>query len=113
MPSPQFLFLRKNFCIPLNAAVNSVAATPLSLQVAATPGSAAVAYNGTTFFTGLAGDETGSVYSLSLDPALFDPLRRLGRNTLALRVRDDVADTQAPILPTPVGWWILARRTRA
>lgn len=96
-PAPQFLFLRKNFCIPLNANLASIAAGPLDLEVAATPGSASVYYNGAPIATGLAGNETNFVYTLNLDPLVVNNVRRVGRNTLALRVRDDVADTGAGV----------------
>ncbi len=95
-PLPQFLFIRKNFCIPLNADIASVTAVnPLRLHAAATPGQVSVAYNGTAFFTNIPGDETGGVSSLALDPVLVNTLKRIGRNTLSLRVRDNVADTNA------------------
>lgn len=98
-PNPrQYLFLRKNFCIPINASLNSVAVVnPLRLQVAASPGNASVYYNGTALVTGLPGDETGAFYNLNLLPGLVNSVRRIGRNTLAMRVRDDLADTSAGV----------------
>lgn len=99
---PQFLFLRKNFCIPINASRTSIAAvTPLRLQVATDRSfpltSASVYYNNATIATGLSGFEDGTFYSLGLAPALVNGARRVGRNTLAMRVRDDLSDTSAGV----------------
>jgi hypothetical protein len=102
-PAPQYLFLRKSFCIPINADLSSVAAlNPLRLEVATTnnpPGfpSASVYYNGAPIGLNLPGDESGFVYSLNLDPTTVAAVRRLGRNTLAMRVRDAVDDTRAGV----------------
>jgi hypothetical protein len=95
-PAPQFLFLRKSFCVPINADINSVQpATPLQMQVAADPGEAALYYNG--FDVGnLPGREDGFVYSVDLS-AVVAAARRLGRNTLAVSVYDDVVDTRAAV----------------
>ncbi len=98
-PGPQqYLFLRKNFCIPINAVENSITvANPLRLQVAASPGRASVYYNGSPVATGLNGREDGFVYDLNLDTTVVQLVRRVGRNTLAMRVRDDLADTSAGV----------------
>jgi len=97
-PAPQFLFLRRNFCVPINADVTSVqAATPLRVQVAASPGYASVYYNGYDIALSLAGHEDGTFYTLDLDPTLVASVRRLGRNTLAMSVQDDVGDTFAAV----------------
>ena len=95
-PDPQFLFVRKNFCIPINGDVNSVqASTMLQIQGAATPGDAAITYNG--FDVGsLPGREDGTVYGVDLSAALAAS-RRLGRNTLAMSVYDEVDDTNAAV----------------
>ena len=98
LKSEEEKFLRKNFCIPINARLTSIAVVnPLRLQVAATPGRASVYYNGAPIALNLAGDETGFVYSLNLTSGLVNGVRRIGRNTLAMRVRDDVADTRAAV----------------
>ncbi|MFQ6101554.1 MAG: PKD domain-containing protein [Anaerolineae bacterium] len=97
-PDPQFLFLRKNFCVPINASADSVAViNPLRLQVAATPGGASVYYNSAPIATNLPGREDGFVYDVNLDATLVANSRRVGRNTLAMRVRDDVDDASAAV----------------
>lgn len=97
-PVPQFLFLRKNFCIPINASLTSVqATTPLRLQIAANPGNASVYYNSSDVALNLAGREDGSYYTLNLDPTLVNAVRRLGRNTLAFSLQDDVGDDRAAL----------------
>jgi len=97
-PAPQFLFLRRNFCIPINASVASIqAATLLDMHVAASPGLASVYYNGSDIALSLAGREDGFYYALNLEPSLIDPVRRAGRNTLAINVEDAVADTLAAV----------------
>jgi hypothetical protein len=95
-PDPQFLFLRKNFCIPINADVNSIqASTSLRVQIAATPGDAAVSYNGVEVGS-LSGREDGTVNTIDLAPAVSAE-RRLGRNTLAMSVYDEVDDAYAAV----------------
>ena len=95
-PDPQFLFLRKNFCVPINADGDTVAVVnPLRLQVAASPGDASVYYNGAPIATNLVGREDGFVYDVNLDGTLVANNRRVGRNTLAMRMRDDVDDASA------------------
>jgi len=97
-PDPQILFLRKNFCVPINASVASIqAATPLRIQVAASPGNASVYYNSVDIVLNLPGHEDGTFDTLNLDPVLIDPVRRVGRNTLAIRVYDDVDDAYAAV----------------
>lgn len=97
-PAPQFLFLRKNFCIPINAYLNSIqATTPLRLQVAANPGNASVYYNSNDVVLNLAGREDGFYYTLNLDPTLVNAVRRLGRNTLAFSLQDNVGDDRAAV----------------
>jgi cell division septation protein DedD len=97
-PAPQFLFLRKNFCIPINASVSSIqVAAPLLLQVAANPGNASVYYNSADIALNLAGREDGSYYTLSPAPALVNAVRRLGRNTLAFGLQDNVGDDRAAV----------------
>jgi hypothetical protein len=101
-PAPQFLFLRKNFCIYINADVNSVTAGNFLLQVAATAGTGDIYYNDVHVANLIYDDgrgETGFVYSWTPDPTLITAGRRAGRNTLAMRVRDDVTggDTHAGV----------------
>jgi PKD repeat protein len=105
----QYLFIRKNFCIPINADLTSVSVVnPASFQIATTtvapppppvlppPGSATITFNGANVVTGLAGDESGAHYSLNLAVPVA-AARQLGRNTLALRVRDDEVDNRAGV----------------
>jgi cell division septation protein DedD len=95
-PDPQFLFLRKNFCIPINADANSIQATSqLRIQVAATPGDAVISYNGVEVGS-LPGREDGTVYTPDLTAAVA-AARRLGRNTLAMNVYDEVDDLYAAV----------------
>ena len=97
-PDPQFLFLRDNFCVPINADVTTVqATTPLRIQVAASPGNASVYYNSVDIALNLPGQEDGSFHTVTLNPTLVDPVRRVGRNTLAIRVHDDVDDAYAAL----------------
>lgn len=104
----QYLFIRKNFCIPINADLASVSVVnPASFQIATTttcptcppdppPGSATITFNGANVVTGLAGDESGAHYPLNLAIPVA-AARQLGRNTLALRVRDDELDNTAGV----------------
>jgi PKD repeat protein len=105
----QYLFIRKNFCIPINADLTSVSVVnPASFEIATTtvapppppvlppPGSATITFNGANVVTGLAGDESGTHYSLNLAVPVA-AARQLGRNTLALRVRDDEVDNTAGV----------------
>jgi cell division septation protein DedD len=96
-PDPQFLFLRKNFCIPINADASSIQATSqqLRIQIAATPGDAVISYNGVDVGS-LRGLEDGTVYTVDLAPAVA-AARRLGRNTLAMSVNDDVDDAYGAV----------------
>lgn len=97
-PDPQFLFLRKNFCVPINADVTSIqAATPLYMQVAASPGDASVYYNGSDIALVLTGHEDGTFYTLNLDPTLVDSVRRVGRNTLAVSMYEEVDDAYGAV----------------
>jgi hypothetical protein len=94
-PAPQFLFLRKNFCIPINADLSTVqAATSLQIQVAADPGRAAVSYNEDDL--AILPGQGGTVQSLDVASSVAS-FRRLGRNTLAMSVQDDVDDLYAAV----------------
>ncbi len=97
-PAPQFLFLRKNFCIPINADPNSIAvAGPLNVQVAATSGRGSVYFNQTPLSTSLGGDsDETNTETVNLDATAVGNAR-LGRNTLAMRIRDDVGDANAAV----------------
>ncbi len=91
----QYLFVRKNFCIPINATLTSVAVVnPARFEIAATPGNAEITFNGANVVTNLAGNESDVTYNLDLTTPV-NLARRIGRNTLTLRVRDDEADTRA------------------
>jgi len=71
---------------------------PLRLQVAADPGDASVYYNTVPIATGLSGGDNQPTYGLTLSQAtVVDSVRRLGRNTLAFRVRDNVSDANAAL----------------
>ncbi|MCP4542225.1 MAG: PKD domain-containing protein [Chloroflexi bacterium] len=94
-PAPQYLFLRDNFCIPINADVASIQSSVLQMQVVASPGDASINYNGADIGS-LAGSEDGFIYNVNLT-AQVASVRRLGRNTLAINVRDDVSDARAAI----------------
>jgi hypothetical protein len=95
-PDPQFLFLRKNFCVPINADVSSIqATTALRIQIAATLGDAAISYNGVEVGS-LPGREDGTVNTIDLAAAV-SAARRLGRNTLAMSVNDEVDDAYAAV----------------
>ncbi len=96
-PAPQYLFIHRPFCLPINAATPFADAT-LSLLNATTigaglDGEASVWLNGVNVGV-VTGDETGSVTTLSL-PGGF--LQR-GKNVLALRVGDARGDDMAAIL---------------
>ncbi|MDY7077048.1 MAG: PKD domain-containing protein [Chloroflexota bacterium] len=97
-PAPQFLFLRKNFCVPINADVTSIQAdTPLDIQIAASPGDASVYYNSVDIVSYLSGREDGGFYTLNLDPIQIASARYVGRNTLAMSIQDDVGDARAAV----------------
>lgn len=96
-PAPQFLFLRKNFCIPINAdnsSPNWISATPLRIQVAADPGDAAISYNGDDI--GMLPGQGGTIQSLDIASSVTS-FSRLGRNTLAMSVHDNVDDLYAAV----------------
>ncbi|MEE8389954.1 MAG: PKD domain-containing protein, partial [Anaerolineae bacterium] len=95
-PAPQYLFLRDNFCIPINADVASIQPSVLQMQVVASPGDASINYNGTDLGS-LSGREDGFVYNVNMDPAQVASVRRVGRNTLAISAYDNVADARAAI----------------
>jgi hypothetical protein len=96
-PDPQFLFLRKNFCIPINADANSIQViTPLRIQIAATPGDAVISYNGVEVGS-LPGREDGFIYTPPNWAAAVAAARRLGRNTLAMNVYNEVDDAYAAV----------------
>ncbi len=102
-PSPQYLFLRRDFCLPINAQASSgtrrltvggISIDLLNATDTITDGAASVWMNGTTIGI-IAGDESGSTADINVPLPSF--LFR-GRNTLALRVGDARSDERAAIL---------------
>ncbi|MEE8392147.1 MAG: PKD domain-containing protein [Anaerolineae bacterium] len=104
-PSPQYLFLRKDFCLPINAQANplrrlTVGDISISLlnatdSTAVPDGAASVWLNNSTIATGVPGDESGSTTLIDIPDPTF--LYR-GRNTLAMRAGDARSDERAAIL---------------
>lgn len=107
-PSPQYLFVRKNFCLPINTHLLSISPTEVDLSAAgpleilvATDGSAVVWLNGGLPLSGgdLAGDESGNVvYSRDLPLGTWRSALERGRNTLSIRASDDRLDERAALL---------------
>jgi hypothetical protein len=102
--SPQYLFLRKDFCLPINAQANALrrlTAGDISITLlnatdstAVSDGAASVWLNDTTIAL-VPGDESGSTAFIDIPDPTF--LYR-GRNTLAMRVGDARSDERAAIL---------------
>ena len=103
-PSPQYLFLRKDFCMPINAQANSqrrLTAGSIVIDLlnatdsAAVPdGPASVWLNG-DIIGWIPGDESGHVSRIDIpDPGFL----YRGRNALTMRVGDARSDDRAAIL---------------
>ncbi|MDY7076389.1 MAG: DUF11 domain-containing protein [Chloroflexota bacterium] len=103
-PSPQYLFVRKDFCLPINAQANvqrrltsgGVSLTLLNATDSdAVPDGPASVWLNTTNIGLVPGDESGSTTVLDIPDPNF--LYR-GRNTLAMRAGDARSDARAAIL---------------
>lgn len=104
-PSPQYLFLRRDFCLPINAQANALrrlTAGDISItllnatdSITVPDGAASVWLNDSTIATAIPGDESGSTTLIDIPDPTF--LFR-GRNTLAMRVGDARSDERADIL---------------
>ena len=104
-PSPQYLFLRKDFCLPINAQANTqrrltsgdISITLLNAtdSVAVPDGAASVWLNNDNTIGLVPGNESGSTVDINIPNPIF--LYR-GRNTLAMRVGDARSDDMAALL---------------
>ncbi len=103
-PSPQYLFLRKNFCIPINAQLNSnddPAPTFVNdLQLLpAVDGDVRMWLNGLYPLWDISGDESGSVATVPMPPNVRDgTVLYRGNNTLSMRALDNDPTDQAALL---------------
>jgi uncharacterized repeat protein (TIGR01451 family) len=100
-PVPQYLFLRKNFCIPINTLLDgsgdpTVSAGGLSL-LPAVDGNVALWLNGLYSLWSGAGDESGSLASVPMPPNIAAVLER-GNNTLSMRAGESDPNDQAALL---------------
>lgn len=100
-PAPQYLFLRKNFCVPINTQLNGsgdpvVSPGNLSL-LAAIDGDATLYLNGLYTLWSGSGDESGSLYTILMPPNIGAVFER-GNNTLSIRAGDSDPADQAALL---------------
>ncbi len=104
-PIPQYLFLRRDFCLPINTQADlttrrltvgggSITLLNATDSTAVPDGAASVWLNGDTIAV-VPGDESGSTVDINVPAPNF--LFR-GRNTLAMRVGDARSDERAAIL---------------
>jgi uncharacterized repeat protein (TIGR01451 family) len=103
-PGPQYLFLRRDFCLPINALANPLrhlTAGDISITLlnatdsASVPDGAASVWLNDSTIGWVPGDESGNVTVIDVpDPAFL----YRGRNTLAMRVGDARSDDRAAIL---------------
>ncbi|MFP4393956.1 MAG: PKD domain-containing protein [Anaerolineales bacterium] len=103
-PSPQYLFLRRDFCLPINAQANAQRRlTNGDIEIhllnatdsAGIPDGAASVYLNGDIIAWIPGDESGAVELINVPDPRF--LYR-GRNALTMRVGDARSDARAAIL---------------